>query len=1382
MEFVPIAESAIVGAPDWFLSGAITTSNSHLRENVRSALVAFSSKPYVHIFLVKLRSAEQHDVSSVVYVGQIQAHHERISGLSFCESVNSSPSDIQLFSCGQDGLVRHWSYHSHEWLLTKELNIRAFHESLLPTCLDTTVLADQVLTLVGTNKGTLLVWCVFALSTEPVCLTKKFENDSVTTCAWEPCNLSGCIRLAIGYKKGIIGVYLYQHSSVTAASSLTQLSRFYAHERDICHVIWNPSAHGYSEVAASEPELLSTGRDQMVKIWNIASSWCCDSVRVPGSARSIPKEADSSNLTKNQSTGAPWISACWLPAKTDNPGRNIVVSGLRGELYTWSDSSQLVRLHTENHGHSMLVFAIRSIPDTDGLFFTIGQDRQVILWIYHCPTDLTFMLRVPTIAAGISALAQSDHGHGPVAAGVADGSILLWRHCSSLQEESSSMNPVTSYWPRGVHGSCVTALAWHPSVRHESLLAYGTESGCVELIDTSKIPKSATQRSKTQPYIFGSTVYRVAWGPPLFTDSGKDQVVETAVSEQDANGSTDSTDTVEQKDPTNKPSSAPKFSSYIYSVCKGKIFCHVGFQRPPLDVTLKFPSVPGISTEDWVNDKRTDIAFLYLENSTRSVDSPSEENEIRECFSCLITVGYRSGSVDVYGLVKSKERASADLIQPLCRISCHTKGVNCLAWSFDRYWLAIGTNESFITVIDVGHVLKQATKPNTSSFRQISTHLAHLEGHGNRITCLDWSPHENGLLLSASFDGTANVWRVAHNDTDSGSTSVANFRAHRLRLFACLWSRQEADLAFSGGELCHLFSWRPSKLAHKEPPNSRRYRPPPVKRVPIDSKDLSVPSVILEPSAIVVTSQEVNRTEYVPEPTYHTDTSIGTSVPLEPPVRSVTTKKPGSGDKRKRPSLCPHFLHRSSLEPSTTDLGFCPPFRLGSRFLQVSHVLNLLKNDVDLPESDCDLLFLLPETNKTRPALVRFLTSEATHHLSAYRATQRSNGLMHLDAYCIILLWLGRTPLVAQTMCSEKHMPFWLLWAVQLAQTTVPAFSASRKSSGDHAEIDLAGEKVKDMTSNSPDVLVSSTLLVCAGRHQEAVDYLFAQDRVKEALLLARLRLGPLYANSIMQKCIARIIERRLCPEVPFARVLHELGAGEWERAQTVLRQATVVSLSRQDMEVEQVASSWVELNILLSCSDNSLPTNAFVRFALSCLVVGFQLPEAQSVIYFQRCQEAVTPSAVLATGTDCFRLLLNTGLRFAAILTGSSQSELYLDMGLHADVTDIVQCLRYATLDRQPANRWSACASQLALDFTIYLLSSEKLAPQDQSTEDLNRLEASLRLCSKVNPTNTQQLSDILFHFQTSPELDSPLKRLLPTVLRPSENTDEQVGDICPG
>ena len=32
-----------------------------------------------------------------------------------------------------------------------------------------------------------------------------------------------------------------------------------------------------------------------------------------------------------------------------------------------------------------------------------------------------------------------------------------------------------------------------------------------------------------------------------------------------------------------------------------------------------------------------------------------------------------------------------------------------------------------------------------------------LEGHTQRITSLSWSPHVSGLLVSASYDGTAQV-------------------------------------------------------------------------------------------------------------------------------------------------------------------------------------------------------------------------------------------------------------------------------------------------------------------------------------------------------------------------------------------------------------------------------------------------------------------------------------------------------------------------------------------------------------------------------------------------------------------------------------------------
>ena len=40
--------------------------------------------------------------------------------------------------------------------------------------------------------------------------------------------------------------------------------------------------------------------------------------------------------------------------------------------------------------------------------------------------------------------------------------------------------------------------------------------------------------------------------------------------------------------------------------------------------------------------------------------------------------------------------------------------------------------------------------PLTESFRQ-------LPGHSGRVTCLSWSPHQSELLLSSSYDGTAQV-------------------------------------------------------------------------------------------------------------------------------------------------------------------------------------------------------------------------------------------------------------------------------------------------------------------------------------------------------------------------------------------------------------------------------------------------------------------------------------------------------------------------------------------------------------------------------------------------------------------------------------------------
>ncbi|KAF6769204.1 hypothetical protein AHF37_10157 [Paragonimus kellicotti] len=1050
MDFSPIAEDAVVGGPDWFLSGAAVTTAWRETAAGGFALIAFCSKPYIHIF----RFDAQHEFDNVAhtlsYVGQLQGHHDRISCISFCDFPANFPTQsTSLFSCGFDGLVRQWTYVDQDWILDKELNIRELNDSLLPTSLHSVSHQHLLVTLIGTNKGTLIVWITSGQSREPFHISKKFESEAVITCSWDIYSgAAGSIRVAVGYKKGIVGIYMYNVSCVTSGSSLTQLSRFYAHEKDICHVVWRPYDFGNEGAPDNPAELLTTGRDQLVKLWTVATSWCLASLKVPGSARQVAKGKERSANVKDNSVGLPWISGCWFPSEAQSSNLKIIVSGLRGELYSWSGSEQQpVRLQLGAQAHSMLIFAITPIVCSPGFFVTIGQDRQILIWQRKGIEDeLSYIHRIPTISAGVSALAQSDHGHGPLAVGTADGAVLLWRRNRPMVDmsESKTKDNFVTFWPRGLNGSNITALAWHPSPRSESLLAYGTEAGCVDLIDTAKVSKN-TQKSRSQPYVFGSTVYRVSWGPWLFVDPREKEVTNGSgstdfVGEETVAETTETLDIVEKTE--SKSSTPNRFSFYVYSACKGKIFCHMGFQRPPVDVTLLFPIPFGVDEEDWKSEKRSDVSFVFLDKARFTEDKAAISVDIIcECFTCLVAVGFRSGHVDIYGCVKQSHSSEVAKLHPICRIKNHTKGINCLAWSPFYYRLAIGSNER--PPIWMFHV----------SHNSLPVWLG-LKDTCNRITCLDWSPHDPTLLLSASFDGTANVWKV----TSDVSGSVANFRAHRLRLFACIWSRHEADLAFSGGELCHLFGWRPSRLLHKEPPNCRRYRPPPIKHPQNDfsaAENASIMRTKLDIVNLTESSATVNDCSLV-DAKQSVDVAESTKVQSsDQPSKQATTKKPSSAsEKRKRPSLFPHFLHRTTVEHSSIDLSFYPPVRLGSKFVQVLKVLDWIRNNVCLTEPDHDLLFLLPENSTTRISLVQFLNHEAAHHLATYRSTQRPNGLAHLDAYCIVQLWLGRASLAASVLCSESHLPFWLLWAVQLALSTAPSVSALQFG------VDLLDEKV----------------------------------------------------------------------------------------------------------------------------------------------------------------------------------------------------------------------------------------------------------------------------------------------------------------------------------
>lgn len=1379
MHFPELAEYSVVGPPDWFLSGVLASVRWESTAFGGSTIIAYSSKPYVYIFLLQSNTDVDDKITyKSTLVGQISAHHDRICGISLCVTdadwdvltvVGSKTKPIQLFTCGHDGSVRHWVHADSEWLLAQELNVRSLNDALLPTAVDSFFSSHNsaLLVLIGCNKGMLIVWCIREITQNHCYVSKKFESEEVLTLSWNPHQLDpNELTFAVGYRKGLIGVYGYKLSSVTSSQKLTQLSRFHAHEKDICGLLWR-----CSPINVGEPkiDLVSTGRDQFVKVWDVEKSWCHSSVRVPGSSRASVSSKENSRSTKNSSSsiGTPWISACQT-----KPGSNLWISGLRGEIYEWSvdEVSKTGPNLIASNIHTMLIFSMRSIPNSNNLLITVSQDRQVLVWQCTEQNLLVPVLKIPTVAGGIFALVQSDHGNGPIAAGVSDGSLLLWRPFSdSCTAVGAPGRDLVVLWPRGQNANGITALAWHPSPKYDSLLAYGTEAGCVDLLDTAKPRKiTSSHKSKAQPFMFGTTVYRVVWGPLLFDrDPGcrTNQLESGTIRENGEQMSDELEEDVvkraESPEHTEADSSScNKFSFYVYSICKGKIFCHFGFQRPPLDVTFRFPQPPETSTDEWVECKRADICFLIPDKPRKTNNSDPTSDIIRDLLDCIISVGYRDGRVDVYARRRSTEpeQTQPPSLFPVCTLSTHTKGINCLAWSYDHYRIAIGSNEHFITVVDLTQILLDAV--GSSNFKHIksSACLARLEGHCNRITGLDWSPHDPSLLLSSSFDGTANVWSIQVGESRQNYISVANFRAHRIRLFSCLWSRAESDLAYSGGEMRHLLGWRPSKLLHSEPPNTRRYRPPPIKKVqnvqldvennsPVNNPSTSV-AVVPSPDPIITDQPETEQPAYA-------DNSI--DQPESPTVKSISSKKSTNRKvyekSRKRPSLFPLFLLRPDTpQISKIDLTASPPIQLSSKLAQILHVFHWLYDDIPLPSNEEDLLFLLPDSILTRRKLIHFFDQQANYHFQLYHTARSANGLMHLDAWCMIQLWMGRVSQVSSMLIAEHHLPFWLLWCLQMTKSTEP-WPVEQIIPG----VDIPGEKVKELMSTSSDIFICATILVSSGRSRDAVDLLINNNRMKEALLLARFRLDPEDAQPLITRCLELMIQNQIVGDVPYLSIIHQLGYGTISSANTMIQRA---SISQSSSVIDELGMYWTQFVISLRNPDSSVFHSAVLQLIRACLIAGFELNgDGQSMsageeqkAYFDQwkfvftCSPRLTPLTSSNLDFSFVLPILDTALLVSHMTNQDEFVPAEIPTVSHTAASQLLMHLDQFSIYRMPGSQWSACMLHVVLGLTaviavIQIQANEVESSREEQAHRHLRLSDALRDCEKLDSVRTRRL-----------------------------------------
>ncbi|KAK4309952.1 hypothetical protein Pmani_018450 [Petrolisthes manimaculis] len=122
------------------------------------------------------------------------------------------------------------------------------------------------------------------------------------------------------------------------------------------------------------------------------------------------------------------------------------------------------------------------------------------------------------------------------------------------------------------------------------------------------------------------------------------------------------------------------------------------------------------------------------------------------------------------------------------------------------YILAVGSNEHKIYIFHLDTIL------NGNVEDEVLTQAAgELCGHESRVVWLAWSPHNTGILASASYDHTIQLW-----DTNTGKPLV-NYRGHTSRVFRVEFSPLDTDLMYSFAEENCVHTWRPSLQTYKTP-------------------------------------------------------------------------------------------------------------------------------------------------------------------------------------------------------------------------------------------------------------------------------------------------------------------------------------------------------------------------------------------------------------------------------------------------------------------------------------------------------------------------------------------------------------------------------------
>ncbi|VDD79399.1 unnamed protein product [Mesocestoides corti] len=1058
-------------------------------------------------------------------------------------------------------------------------------------------------------------------------LVKKLEKDVSTSCTWMPPDCDSTILLGVvGFKSGDVCSFSYGCSDISSDASLNVLFRIHAHDFDICSLV--PVQFFEDGICY----LATSGRDSYVKVWSMTDAKCKYTNRFRFHQKGSGNPQESTVQCKA------WISLAATGESSSSPPSTprLLAFDPKGGFYTINsiEKPKLCESPSSSQHHSSVVFSLLAVPQSPKLFVSFGMDSQIIVW--KCEHNDWHTLRPVAshvcMSSKISSISQGFGACSPLAVGLSEGCVLLLRNVAPPAPNSPiSMTRLSPLPPSG-NAIGITALAWHPDPQFENLLAIGSSKGHVDVVDVTRPQK----RGRTFNLLEGC-VYRVVWGPRLFNASKEEG--EEIVTEDSSR-------------------------LFVYAICKGSVFLLLSSNKPLVNLGSMFTTLLTHSSDV----KLADIAFRQLgEEST---------------YSWLIGLGSVNGAVNLFGLSRRKES-----IIPLSRVFIHKKCINSMAWSRhpDKYLLAVGSNHPFITIIDATDSAMQESPMETPT--QLTNCLATLEGHGNRITGLDWSPHDHDLVLSGSFDCTATVWRVGLGT----SAPIASYRNHFSRIFACAWSSNLPDFVFTGEEFGYLVGWHPSAQDAKAPPSSRKHR---------------------QPGPLIPTN-ELDEVQVVFD-----------EKPQEPILTISEKQNRFDASSSKKLSLLPSlFTTPSATSCSIPVLTNAPPIRIQSRFSIVIDFVSFIKGisipvDRIMPEFD---LLHASSCGEGRRRLIQFVENEALRHFSA--TSSGANRQSRLDAYLSLLLWLGRADVVAESCVETQHMPFWLMWALELMLKG----STSRSNigclvEGDSVKTDIEADdflqhKVLQLRDVCNEYNRAATLLVSAGRTAYAVRLLLSRGRAKEALLLFRLRLSPSANPTLLLDCLHLLAERLSHTGLPNS-ALAFLAAGQFDRAADSVRSA----VSSSDPPLDHIVSLWTSSFIL--------PDDELIDFKLAyyCVIYATNM-----TIEDERKQFLIQWKAVLREGSIS-EYLLNC----AAFLLLTEWSGV---------VTLPKQQLAQIARDRQPSLDETFCVTNVVVDFGVACL-TDASAPLEKSLETLREYHPTTHTTLLERLTLKKERSSIPFAF----------------------------------